>query len=54
MVYGAIGAKYINSGGPASLGMPLDDEFSITGGREQEFEYVNAFWTPAGGVTGLG
>lgn len=48
-IYGAIMAKYLESGGPATLGLPLADEEAVTGGRMVRFERGQVYWSGATG-----
>ena len=48
--YGAIGARYIALGGPSSrLGLPVTDEFTISGGVRQNFQGGYITWQAASG-----
>jgi len=38
----------------SALGFPVTDEFSIPGGRAQDFQYGSLRWTPAGGAYVVG
>lgn len=55
-VYGAIGEKYNQLGGPDSwLGWPLSDENDIVnGGRALKFEHGGIYWWPDTGAIELG
>jgi hypothetical protein len=53
VVYGAIGAKYNDLGGPAAYGLPITDEAdvpSVPGARVSYFQgYRGIFWSPSTG-----
>jgi hypothetical protein len=56
VVYGAIGQRYADLGGPNSwLGWPLSDELDFTeGGRASKFQNGNIYWWPDVGAIELG
>ncbi|MHB1054882.1 MAG: LGFP repeat-containing protein, partial [Thermoleophilia bacterium] len=49
-IYGATMAKYIASGGPAALGLPLADEEAVPGGRVVRLERGQVYWSGATGA----
>ncbi len=50
-VFGAIGAKYTQLGGPAIVGLPLGDEHDAPGGaRVSDFQNGSIYWSPAAGT----
>ncbi len=52
IIYGAILQKYIELGGGSSrLGLPITDEYSITGGRRTDFEHGYITWNASTGKT---
>ncbi len=54
-VYGAIRERWGQVGWENSaLGFPLSDEYSIPGGRAQDFQYGSITWTPGGGAVVTG
>jgi SpoIID/LytB domain protein len=53
-VYGAILTRYIAEGAGASkLGLPTNDEHSITGGRRQDFQHGYITWNSSTGKTSV-
>lgn len=56
VIYGAIGQRYSDLGGPASwLGWPLAEEENFTeGGRANKFQNGNIYWWPDTGAIELG
>lgn len=50
-VYGAIRDRWAQLGWETSaLGYPVSDEYSVPGGRAQDFQYGSLGWTPDGGT----
>jgi glucose/arabinose dehydrogenase len=49
-VHGAIGARYVSVGGPASWGFPTTDESAAPNGRYNEFQRLIIGWTSAYGA----
>lgn len=49
-IRGAIGARYLALGGPSSrLGLPVTDEFAVTGGARQNFQGGYITWKASNG-----
>ncbi|MHB0867606.1 MAG: N-acetylmuramoyl-L-alanine amidase [Thermoleophilia bacterium] len=51
--YGGIMQTYLDKGGPASLGLPMTDEYNIpgvTGGRESDFQNARIYYHAATGA----
>ena len=52
-VYGGILHTYLAKGGPASLGLPVTDEYAISGladGRQSDFQFAKIYYHPATGA----
>ncbi|MFA6001487.1 MAG: hypothetical protein WC828_05165 [Thermoleophilia bacterium] len=49
LVNGAILTKYLAIGGPAGAGLPVSDEYSVSGGRASNFQRGRIFWSAATG-----
>ncbi len=52
-VYGGILHTYLDRGGPGALGLPVTDEFDISGldgGRESDFQFAKIYYHPATGA----
>lgn len=50
VVYGAILAKYLATGGYAKWGFPSTDELGVPGGRSSRFDRARFYWTPTHGA----
>jgi uncharacterized protein with LGFP repeats len=55
-VYGYIGAEYQRRNGPSSpLGLPIDDEHAVPGGRQSDFQHGSITWNATtGAITVVG
>ena len=49
-VRGVILARYLASGGPATLGLPTSDEYGVPGGRAESFARSRIYWSAATGA----
>ncbi len=49
-VRGVVLARYLASGGPATLGLPTSDEYGVPGGRAESFARSRIYWSAGTGA----